>query len=148
MVVFVLAGIIAAVMFMKKSSGSEDKVQDYEDAQQAVDAAAFDFDYTDRLVGVPATGYKSNTGMIEITYGDAGFVRKALESEENAEERSDLTEEDTQNINGYDVTLRGKDGKIYLATWNYNGFDYMVSINDGQEGVSVEDMSDYIYSIR
>ena len=86
--------------------------------------------------------------MIEITYGDAGFVRKALESEENAEERSDLTEEDTQNINGYDVTLRGKDGKIYLATWNYNGFDYMVSINDGQEGISVEDMSDYIYSIK
>ena len=146
--VAVLAAGIAAVIVLKNKTVKSDKVKEYGNIEQAIEAADFDLDYTDRLAGVPATGYSSNSSTIEITYGDAGFIRKTLGVADNSDSRSDLTEKDEQTINGYNVKLSGKDGKFYLATWEYNSFAYTVSINDSQEGVSLEEMTDYINSIR
>ena len=70
----VLVAAIAAVIVIKNKSFRKDKVQEYSDIEQAMEAADFNMDYTDRLAGVPATGYSSNSSTIEITYGDAGWL--------------------------------------------------------------------------
>ncbi|MBR3620146.1 MAG: hypothetical protein IKN56_01455, partial [Clostridia bacterium] len=72
----VLVAAVAAVIVIKNKTVKNDRVREYSNIEQAVEAADFDMDYTDRLAGVPATGYSSNSSTIEITYGDAGFIRK------------------------------------------------------------------------
>ncbi|MBR4450358.1 MAG: hypothetical protein IKS39_00805 [Clostridia bacterium] len=144
----VLVAAVAAVIVIKNKTVKNDRVREYSNIEQAVEAADFDMDYTDRLAGVPATGYSSNSSTIEITYGDAGFIRKTLGVTDNSDRRADLDEKTEQSINGYKVTLRGRDGKYYLATWEYNSFAYTISISDSQEGATLEEMTDYINSIR
>ncbi len=65
----VLAAAIAAVIVIKNKSVNSNKVKEYGNIEQAVQAADFDMDYTDRLAGAPATGYSSNSSTIEVTYG-------------------------------------------------------------------------------
>ena len=144
----VFAGALAGVLIYRHSSVKTDQVQEYSDAAQAVEAASFDLDYTDRLAGVPSTGYRSNSSMIEVAYGNAGYIRKMLGKADIGEERADLTEVTEQTINGYQVTLKGKGGKFFTAEWSYNSFAYVISITDAQGGVTLEEMTDYIQSIR
>ncbi len=142
----VLAGGISSVIFLK--SKLTDNTQQSDTMDTLTEAAAFDMIYSDRLAGVPVTDYYSDSSTIEVSYGDAGFIRKTLGSADDIDNRTNLTESEERIINGNKVTLMGTGGKYYLATWKNNSFSYVISINDTYEGVSFEDMSDYISSTR
>ena len=141
-VLIALLVIGAAVLIIVKQHGNKSG------GEQAAEAANFEFEYSDRLCGVPVTEYTSNSSTIEVTYGDAGFARKTLGVTDNSDSRSDLTEVTNDTINGYEVTFKGKDGSIYLATWTYNSFAYTISISDTLEGADINEMTEYIESTR
>ncbi|MBR2732525.1 MAG: hypothetical protein IKD72_11145 [Clostridia bacterium] len=116
--------------------------------EAAANTTSFNMQYSDRLVGVPVTGVESNSSTIEVTYGDAGYSRKTLGVKDNSDSRNDLTEQTAQSIGGYDVTLKGKNGSYYLATWTYNSFAYTISISDAYNGADLSEMTEYILSTR
>lgn len=84
----VLAAAIAAVNVIKNKSVNSNKVKEYGNIEQAVQAADFDMDYTDRLAGAPATGYSSNSSTIEVSYGDAGRRLKLHRGQSRPRRRS------------------------------------------------------------
>ena len=146
-VLIALLVISAAVLIIVKQRNNAGKSADGSPGA-AAEEANFDFEYSDRLCGVPVTDETSNSSTIEISYGDAGFSRKTLGVTDNSDRRNDLTESEEQEIGGYNVTLRGKDGKYYLATWTYNSFAYTISINSSEAGADINEMTDYILSTR
>ena len=145
LIALLIIGAAVLIIVKQHNSGAG---KNGDGTQQTADEANFDFEYSDRLCGVPAMDYTSNSSTIEVTYGDAGFARKTLGVTDNSDKRNDLTEEDHQVINGYDVTLKGKDGKYYLATWTYNSFAYTISISSSRDGADPDEMKDYIESTR
>ena len=143
----VLIGLLvigAAVLILLKQTNVIGKSGEASD--HAAEAAAFEMEYSDRLCGVPVTNVTSNSSTVEVTYGNAGFARKTLGVVNNSDNRKDLTEETVQTIGSYSVTLKGKGDIYYLATWTYNSYAYTISINDSEEGVTLEEMTDYIVS--
>ena len=142
-IVLIAALVIGAavlIIYKQRTGGKEDS--------QSAESANFDMEYSDRLKGVPVTETESNSSTIQINYGDAGFCRKTLGVVDNSDPREDLQEESNQTVGVYNVTFRGKDGKIFLATWTYNSFAYTISINDSYEGADIDEMTDYIESTR
>ena len=137
--------VIAAVVLIVYGQKTSDSGREM---TQSVDSANFNMQYSDRLAGVTVTNVKSNSSTIEVTYGDAGYCRKTLGVADNSDNRSDLDEEVQQDITGYRVTLKGKGGSYYLATWSYNSFAYTISIDGQSGGVSLDEMTEYIKATR
>lgn len=108
-------------------------------------AADFGFEYPDRLGGYQATDMQSNSSMIEITYSNAGFVRKTYAVSENSGDKTEYDESMDLVIDGSKVTFKGNDGMVNLAVWNENNYAYTISVN---EGVSPEDMEEYVKTTR
>ena len=144
LIALLVIGAALLIIFRLKSN---DNVKDGESGR-SVETANFDIQYSDRLMGVPVTDTESNSSTIEIKYADAGFTRKTLGVTDNSDTRNDLTEESTQTVGVYDVKLKGKDVKYYLATWTYNSFAYTISISDAYEGADLDTMTEYIMSTR
>ena len=76
LILLLIAATAVVIIVNRAHSDTSDKIQTYDTVEEAIEAADFDFQYTDRLCGYPATGYQAVGNTIEITYGDAGFVRK------------------------------------------------------------------------
>ena len=134
----------ALIIFRQKTNSNTESG----DTDSGIESANFDIQYSDRLVGVPVTSTESNSSTIEVKYGDAGYTRKTLGVSDNSDRRNDLTEESSQTVGVYEVTLRGKDGKLCLATWTYNSFAYAISISDSYDGVDLNEMTEYIMATR
>ena len=134
----------ALIIFRQKTNSNTESG----DTDSGIESANFDIQYSDRLVGVPVTSTESNSSTIEVKYGDAGYTRKTLGVSDNSDRRNDLTEESSQTVGVYEVTLKGKDGKLYLATWTYNSFAYTISISDSYDGVDLNEMTEYIMATR
>lgn len=111
------------------------------DCDTAADAAAlagFDFTLPEELfTGASNKIIQAAQGeMIQVIYADAngneiGRVRKAAGSEDVSGDYNDYSENETTDINGTSVKLRGKDGKIYVATWEKDGCSYSLSVKSG-----------------
>ena len=141
--IFVTAFV--TVLVVKSHTESSGKIQSYSSMEEAKKGSPFNMEYSDRLCGYPASDFRANSSTIEVHYSDAGFIRKTLGVTDNSDSNTKYSESKKQNINGLEVTCKGKGGKIYLATWNDNNFAYTISVNDG---VSVEEMTDYIEATR
>ena len=142
-VVIVIAALFAVITFtskLKQNNGGEA----YDNMEDAANNAAFSMDYPDRLGGIPATGFESNSSMIEVSYGD-GYIRKTLGVADNSSDKTDYSEVAEQSVNGMTVTFKGSDGLVYLAVWNYNNFAYTISV---PLGVEPDEMVEYIESTR
>ena len=111
------------------------------DCSTIADAAAlagFDFALPEELF----TGASNKTiqavegEMIQVIYTDAndneiGRVRKGAGSEDVSGDYNTYEESETADVNGTSVKLRGKDGKIYVATWEKDGYSYSLSVEAG-----------------
>jgi len=106
--------------------------------------AFFPIEYTDRLAGYPVTGIHSDSSTIEIRFGDVGFIRKTYAVIDNSGEERQFDEKSEHTIDGISVTFSGEKGMIYLAVWNNNNFAYTICINSGFDGVSAEEMTEYV----
>ncbi len=144
LIALLVIGAAVLIIFRQKSPDASPK----SGQGQASEEANFDMEYSDRLNGVPVTDVSSNSSSIEVTYGDAGFTRKTLGVVDNSDKRNDLDENGEMTVGAYNVTLLGKNGSIYVAKWSYNSFAYTISLDGNKDGVSREEMQEYILSTR
>ena len=152
-IALLIAAIIAAAV-IKNSVMSH---QGGSTADEAVSGADFDLICCERLAGYPATDYIYESGVAEVRYGDKGYIRKAYadtdssgsdKDMDNTELGDEYTETTQQKIDRMDVTFKGRDGRVWLAFWNYNNFAYTICISEDIDGVSPEDMTDYVKTTR
>ena len=140
----ILAAAIVTVAVINNKPGRNTKLQSFGSIEEALEATDIKIEYSDRLCGIPATDFVSNSSTIEVKYGEAGFTRKTLGVADNSGQ-SDFSEVTEQNVGGRDVTLKGNDGKVYLAVWNDNNFAYTISVNSG---IDADEMIEYIEATR
>ena len=144
-IVILIAAVFAVITISNKTGQNENGLQTYENMDEAAKNASFHMEYPDRLCGFPVTGFRSNSSMIEVQYGNNGLIRKTLGVADNSGNKTEYKESVEQSVNGITVTLKGNDGLYYLAVWNDNNFAYTVS---AATGVTVDEMTEYIEATR
>ena len=144
-VAFLIAATLATMAISSKSNQNSGATIISESMEEAEKNAAFNMEYPDRLGGIPATGFKSNGGMIEVQYGETNYVRKKFGMAEGTINKAGYDEISEQEVNGVTVTLNGKGGLIYTAAWNDNNFEYVICT---ETGVAADEMIEYIEATR
>ena len=135
----------------RDGSVSVSDAKEYEADAEALDAAGFPVQYSDRLCGYPPTGFYADSDTAEIDYAGMGYTRKSLVpvSGTDAATIPGVYDESTeQDINGVAVTFYENNKKVYLAVWTDNNFDYTISLSDSTGGVSSAEMTDYVMATR
>ena len=139
----VLVAVTAVLIALNRSESNpkDGSAQNRSGAEDSADSAPFPVEYPDRVCGIPATGFEVNGRMVEVRYGEANYVRKALGGSDAGEDAAKYGETGELTVNGMTVTLKGDGGLVYLALWSYNNYDYTVCAG---EGVSAEEMAEYV----
>ena len=111
------------------------------DCDTAADAAAlagFDFTVPEELFDGASnkTIQAVESEMIQVIYSDAngneiGRVRKGAGSEDVSGDCNDYAENETADVGGVSVQLRGTDGKVFVMTWTSGNFTYSVTTTNG-----------------
>ena len=140
----VLIAAIVTVVCINQKSGHYDKLQSFSTAEEMNEASDFTIEYSDRLCGVPVTGYEASKSTVVIHYGNAGFVSKSFDKTDNAQ-KADNSEQTQQLIDGRTVSFKEEGGKVLAAEWKENNFIYTISLT---EGVDAEEMAEYIEATR
>ena len=152
------AGIITAVILIanqvKKNQEEEaapDVVKDFNTLDEAMAHAGFKMRHSDRLAGMPVSGFKGSQRSIIVLFEGAGSISKTLilEPDEGAESTESAAPEGTAHvIDGMTVWFAGAEGRITSARWTDNGFDYVISLDGGGGAVTEEEMADYVQMTR
>lgn len=88
---------------------------------------------------------------LQVIYenGDNGIaIRKAKGSEDISGDYNEYGENKTLTIGSLEVSTRGNNGKVNVATWVDGEYTYAVSVNSGEAGYDAAVMSDMISGIR
>ena len=154
-VLMIVSVVVVAVIKNNVVTSDSSSVPDGEQSSSAEsttdegdDSAEFDLIYSERLAGYPATDYNAVGSVAEVRFGDKGYIRKTYEGADNTNLSDEYTETTEQDIDRMKVTFKGKDGKVWLAVWNYNNYAYTICISPDVDGVSPEDMIDYVKETR
>ena len=147
-VLLIVAIIVAAVVKNTFISPENGKSSDTKQTDSAVNNAEFDLVYSERLAGYPATDYISTSSAVKVKFSDKGYIRKTYSGSSKTKSDKKYTETTEKKIDKMKVTLKGKDGKVWLAEWEYNNFAYTIRINSDVDGVSAEEMIDYVKETR
>ena len=142
--IILLIAATCTLIIINKKSGKGGSEVSYSSIEEANNAADFNLEHSDRLCGYPATDYSANSSTIEVHFGEHSYIRKTRGVNDNSSNSKNLTETSEAEINGRKVTFKGKDKKIYLATWNHNNFAYTISLDENGSGADVEEMTEYI----
>ena len=150
----------------KKASGGEDVPSngglmqipnpwlDCSSLDEAAKAAGFDIAIPGKFEGYPNRVYRAmEKSMIEVIYYDSDpsdensssvTVRKGTGEDDISGDYNSDAEEETAQMHGVDVLLRGDKGLVYCATWTKDGYSYAITADKGltKEAVSaaVEEM--------
>lgn len=144
--IIILMICLVAIKVVKDDTISRNggQMQSYETLDEANEASDFRMEAPDRLNRVPVTDYTANSVTTVVTYGDAGTIEKTLKLSEERTADASLTETQEAEINGMTVTFYGVEEQFYTALWTYNNFDYTISLNLEGDGVSAEEMTEYV----
>lgn len=145
-IVLIAASVVVIVINHSSEKGGFDK--SYDTIEEANNAADFNLEYSDRLCGYLPTVFIANSSTIEAKFDGAGFIRKTLGVTDNSGTSKKYDEESEMDVNGIKVNLKGKDGKVYLATWNNNNFAYTICLEENTGGADKEIMREYIEATR
>lgn len=88
---------------------------------------------------------------LQVIYenGDNGItIRKAKGSEDISGDYNEYGENKTLTVGSLEVSTRGNNGKVNVATWVDGEYTYAVSVNSGEAGFDAVVMSDMISGIR
>lgn len=131
--------------------------------EEAAENAGFSFSvpetvdgYAQRMIRTMAD--EEGSAMIEVIYqneitdgsdetSDEIRMRKADGEEDISGDYTAYSESNSVTANNVQVTMRGENGKINLATWTDNGYTYSIGVYSG-DGISVAEMSDLVAAIR
>ncbi len=131
--------------------GMANPFMDNETLKGAEENVGFSIRVPDEIGGVSASAFR-NLGqeMLEVIYykGDqeVARIRKSLNREDNSGNYVDYSEIQNVKIDIYDVTLKGNDGKVVLATWNDGTYGYSISVDE--TGVSMDEMTALVKAVR
>ena len=145
--VLLAAAVFLVVILLKnraeKKGGAE---KEFSSLSEAVEYAGFSMEYSDRLSGYPASGFKGSSSSITVLYPNGGYIKKAFAAEEGTKDAD--PEESEHVISGVPVYFTESEGDVTKARWTDNGFDYIISIESGGESVTAEEMEDYVRMTR
>ena len=163
-VFIVLAAVIFAVVFYLAKDAdrsAEETVDPYEtkkfkSLEEAVEYAEFRLVHSDRLAGQQATGYVCSKRKIVVDFGGEGFISKELlvdpenETAETSSAASETVPTQTfeQVINGLTVLFYGEEDAVTAAHWTDNGYEYVISLEEGGRKVTAEEMTAYVTATR
>ena len=61
---------------------------------------------------------------------------------------TDYSENNSVDVNGNTVTMKGNDGKVSVATWTADGYAYAVDIDMDGQGMDADAVTTLISSIN
>lgn len=128
---------------------------EYASMEEAAAAAGFDMSVPDTVDGstqrtIQVLGTAENP-MIEVIYhcgegeADAIHIRKAQGSEDISGDYTDYAEENTSTVGEIQVTMKGTDGQVSLATWPQNAYTYSIGVSG--EGISGDAMAALVAAV-
>lgn len=131
----------------------------YTSMEEAAAAAGFDMtapetidSYTERVIQV----FNANTedAMFEVIYRDGGeesqniiHIRKAPGAEDISGDYNQYAERSTETVGEAEVTMRGVDGQVHLATWTKDGYTYSIGVYS-ETGVSSDSMAELVAGVQ
>jgi hypothetical protein len=127
--------------------------------EEAEQSAGITIEAPDAYASYTSLIYRAIPGdILEILYlspgpaGQEGFrIRKSLSSDDISGDYTSYDEEKTLTLEGHDVTLRIKDGKVGNAIWSAKDGDgktsYSYAVDAGQEAFTEEAMLELIRKI-
>ncbi|MBO4385096.1 MAG: DUF4367 domain-containing protein [Clostridia bacterium] len=114
------------------------------DCDTLVDAAklaGFDVTVPGKFEGYPNKVYQAvEKSMIQVLYFDGDpaaetssmiMVRKGTGSDDISGDYNDYPEKGSVNVNGVDVSIKGKDGLIFNAVWTWEGYSFAINADKG-----------------
>lgn len=149
----------AAETAQSENTSVEDKAEipnpfsEYDTVEEAAEAAGFDITVPDTIDGYPEKIIRAlitdDSKMIEVIYrNDEGSeirIRKAPGAEDISGDYNEYQQSSRLMVGEMEVTVKGNDDTVSLATWTDNGFTYSVTASTG---ITSEALSDLIASIR
>lgn len=158
LIAFALCAMVALSMFACGNNtdpeavpGSNSGVQipnpfmDCSTMRDAGEIAGFDMVVPEGIAGYDTRSIQAvEDSMIQVIYyageqgGDEIRIRKSAGSDDISGDYNTYAEEDTTAVGEREVTVKGNDGKVYLATWVENGQAFSVSVSAGTniEGIA------------
>lgn len=134
-------------------------ITEYTSMEEAAAAAGFDMTapetidgYTERVIQV----FNANTedAMFEVIYRDGGeeskniiHIRKAPGAEDISGDYNQYAESSTETVGEAEVTMKGADGKVHLATWAKDGYTYSINVY-AEAGISSDSMAELVAGVR
>ena len=113
--------------------GMPNPYTDHGTLKEAEEDAGFKIQIPDEIRGVKAVAFRNlGTEMLEVIYydGDAEVarVRKGTGAEDISGDYNVYEIEETADVTGTQVTLKGSADGYVLAVWNEGGYAYVVSV--------------------
>lgn len=155
------APVFASDTLVISSNVSDDEPQligmanpftDHEKLSEAEVESGVTLTLPETIVGYRIDDYRaaSSLSLIEVIYnkkvgGQEIRIRKAVGDEDISGDYNNYAETTSKAINSNAVTMKGTNGKIYLATWTSGESTYSVS---SEEGLSAAAMSNLVHDIK
>ena len=118
---------------------------------EAAKLAGFDIAVPGKLDGYPNKRIQAmEKSMIQVLYfdgdpdaetGSSVMVRKGTGSEDISGDYNEYSEQETVQMHGVDVQVRGEKGLVYSAIWTWNGYSFAINAD---KGLSRDALSDAI----
>lgn len=127
----------------------------YDSLEEAEKAAGFKISVPDAPSDYSTVTYNvfEDEKMIEVIYtnadGDEAYrIRKASGSDDISGDSTDYSDNNSVDVNGNTVTMRGNDGKVSVATWSADGYTYAVDIDMEGQGMDADAVTTLVSSIN
>lgn len=119
---------------------------DHETLAEAEQEAGFDFTVPNSIEGFNECVYRSDKedGMIEVIFQNGNEeirFRKATGDGDVSGNYTEFSKKESVDVDGANVTMKGEDGKVNLATWSMDGYAYSI---DCTNAVDKATMTDYV----
>lgn len=126
--------------------------EDFSTLEQAEQAAGFEMSLPDAPDGYETVVYRvdADVHMLEVVYSDKALenedaveayrIRKASESGNISGDYNEYSEVNEVAVSDNQVTLKGTDGKVFVATWASGEYSYAIDIDMNGQGLSSDDV--------
>lgn len=122
---------------------------DHATLADAAKAVGFELAAPETVNGNSRRGIQTIDGeMIQAFYGDKDrevCIRKAPGTEDISGDFNQYAERSTETVGDVEVTMKGSDGQVCLATWTKDGYTYSIVV---YTGISGDDMVELVAGVR
>lgn len=104
--------------------------------EEAIHITGFDMVVPEMLEGYAQTAIQVMSGtMIQVVYrndtDESVSIRKAPGSDDISGDYNEYAQNDTVSIGELEVSMKGEQDLVHLATWTDGGYTYAVSVSSG-----------------